>query len=138
MLESCLPVFRHAGDLRRVSRTLIELACHGAGRDPAAAAGFLLQAPGQPDRAGTVNAALAHRLALGCLPDVRRRGPGRGNRPADGRVPALTVAAPGGLAVTAAQLAASRDRSADGRWLAVCARGQAGIPRAYPAGVPER
>lgn len=44
MLDSCLPVFRNAGDLRCVARTLVELASHEAGHDPPTAADLLLQA----------------------------------------------------------------------------------------------
>jgi hypothetical protein len=44
MLDTSLQVFRQAGDLRCVARTLIEMAAHASGPDPAAAADLLLQA----------------------------------------------------------------------------------------------
>jgi hypothetical protein len=44
MLDAALQVFRQAGDLRCVARTLIEMAARESGRDPAAAADLLLQA----------------------------------------------------------------------------------------------
>jgi hypothetical protein len=44
MLDASLLVFRQAGDLRCVARTLIEMAAHESGRDQAAAVDLLLQA----------------------------------------------------------------------------------------------
>jgi predicted ATPase/DNA-binding CsgD family transcriptional regulator len=44
MLDTSLLVFRQAGDLRCVARTLIEMAAHESGQDPAAAVDLLLQA----------------------------------------------------------------------------------------------